>query len=375
MRRVAIAVVLAFVAAACGDSRPTETSDGAAIRWVDVDGRTNRFNASFLSYFPSEITLHPGDQVNFRSVWSGEPHTVTLGTLVEKYLSSKAKKKPNLPTWTMGESHTLPANAARPCYLAKGAPPKETTQACDVVEQPEFNGKQTYYSSGFLPEDRVFRMKLANDIKPGKYSFFCSFHPDKMRGALTVAADGVDIPTQDDVDTEATEKLRAFIDGTLPVHGDTYEPFDRARAGRFPWPALASFETFDGAVKVLEFVPFTLKAKEDERVRWRIQGAHTIAFDAPDNAKPPAVRILNTGETEIKADAINENRSPEAPVGAPKRPVTIEASYEDGFLASGILYSPVPGSITYVVRFTDPGSYRYQCLLHPAMSGLVIVSV
>lgn len=82
------------------------------------------------------------------------------------------------------------------------------------------------------------------------------------------------------------------------------------------------------------------------------------------------------GETELKADVVNESRSPEPPVGAPAEPVVLEAPrYEDGFLSSGMLYSPKRGLITFVVRFSEPGSYRYQCLLHPRMSGLVIVSV
>jgi plastocyanin len=56
------------------------------------------------------------------------------------------------------------------------------------------------------------------------------------------------------------------------------------------------------------------------------------------------------------------------------RPVTLKAGpYEEGFLSSGMLDSP-HGQITYVLRFSEPGSYRYECLLHPRMTGLIIVS-
>jgi plastocyanin len=197
-----------------------------------------------------------------------------------------------------------------------------------------------------------------------------------MSGEIRVVPKDSRIPPQSEVDAAAKQKLGSFVDETLITHARTYKPFERARAGSFPWPARASFETHRGVVKVLEFVPFTLKAKVDERVRWSLHGAHTIAFDAPENAKPPSVRILSTGETELKADAVNESRSPEPPVGAPSKPTVLEAGpYSEGFLSSGMLYSPTQGLITYSLRFSDPGSYRYECLLHPRMSGLVIVSV
>ncbi len=368
---------LALLAPACGDGRATEAKSGAAIRWLDVDGRTNRFNSSFHAYFPDRVTVRPGDSVVFRSISTGEPHTVTMGTLVDRALARNTKApRPRLPKWTLGSSSTLPPNVGRPCYLSKGAPPKKASESCGNTEQPRFNGRQTYYSSGFLPGDTEYRVDLSPNIRPGTYRFFCSFHGSPMSGAMKVVGKDADIPSQGDVDAAAKEKLSTFVNETLDDHAKAYERYEDARAGRFPWPALASFEAQKGLVKVLEFVPFTLKAKEDEPVRWSILGAHTIAFDAPENAQPPAIRILSTGETELKADAVNESRSTDPPVGAPKRRVVVKApAYDDGFLSSGMLYSPRRGLIEFVISFSEPGSYRYQCLLHPRMTGLVIVSV
>jgi plastocyanin len=371
------ALCIALLAAACGDGRATESDSGAAIRWIDVDAKTNRFNASFLSFFPDRVTVRPGDTVIFRSIATGEPHSVTMGTLVDRALAPKAKgSRPSLPKWTLGTTSRLPPNVGRPCYLEKGAPPKEPTESCEVTEHQRFNGRQTYYSSGFLPEDTQFRVDISPRITPATYRFFCNFHGSRMSGAIKVVEKDADIPSQGDVDAEAKQKLRPFVDETLDVHAKTYEPYEDARAGRFPWPALASFDTNEGLVKVLEFVPFTLKAKEGERVRWNLLGAHTIAFDAPENARPPAIRVLSTGETELKADAVNESRSREPPVGAPRKRVVVRAPpYDEGFMSSGMLYSPKRGRIEFAMTFSEPGSYRYQCLLHPRMTGLVIVSV
>lgn len=372
-----LVLCVALAATACGDSRTTETESGAAIRWIDIDAKTNRFNVSFLAYFPEKVTVRPGDAVRFRSVWNGEPHMVTMGTLVNAlFAQPPPPEPPPIPRWSLGESHILPANVGRPCYLDEGPPPSDPGQACPTVEQPPFNGRQSYYSSGFLPESARFTVELAEDIAPGSYRFFCNFHGPRMSGEISVVERGAEIPPQSELDDAANEKLRAFVDGTLPEHARRYEPFERARSGSFPWPSLASFETHEGIVKVLEFVPFTLKAKVDERVSWRLNGTHTIAFDAPQNAKPPATRILTTGETELKQETVNENRSPEPPLGAPPEPIVLEAPpYADGFLSSGILHSPQEGLVTYAVRFTEPGSYRYECLIHPRMSGLITVSV
>ena len=385
-RLPAVVVCLAVLATACGTARPTESASGAAIRYIDVDARTNRFNASFLAYFPEEATVRPGDEVVFRALYNGEPHSVTMGTLAETFLDDPSAKNPKIPMWTLGESDFLPANVGRPCFLDKGAPPGIPTQSCPPVEQPAFNGKQAFYSSGFLPETRSdaegqevgaeFRVPIADDIEPGAYRFFCVFHGPQMSGTINVVEPGSEIQPQSAVDAAAKEKHSALVESTVPVLHEFDEPFDDTRAGEFPWPALAQFDTNDGLVKVLEFVPFTLKAKVNEQVRWSLFGTHTIAFGAPPNAKPPSVRILSTGETELKADAVNERLSPDPPAGAPDEPVLLEAPpYDSGFLSSGMLNSPERGRVEYAMRFTDPGSYRYECLLHPGMTGLVIVSV
>lgn len=372
----AVLVCLLLVAAACGTGRTTETEDGRAIRHVDIDGRTNRFTGSFLSYFPDSVTVRPGDEVVFHSINNGEPHTVTMGRFVDQLLTDPSGEQPGLPSWTLGASEFLPANIGRPCFLDDSGPPTDPQESCPPVDEiPDFNGRQAYYSSGFLPDEATFRLRLAEDTPTGTYRFSCAFH-EEMTGSIEVVDPGADIPAQDELDRVAGDMLSTFVDETLPVHGETYEPFEDARAGEFPWPAQASFETHGGRVKVLEFVPFTLKAKVDEQVRWSMFGTHTISFDAPENAQPPAIRILSTGETELKADVVNERLSPDPPVGAPKEPVRLEAPpYDDGFLSSGMLYSPERGLIEYAMRFTDPGSYRYQCLIHPGMTGLVIVSV
>ena len=73
-------------------------------------------------------------------------------------------------------------------------------------------------------------------------------------------------------------------------------------------------------VKVLEFVPFTLKARDERRGRAGACSAPTRSPSTPRTTRSrPAIRSWRTGETELKADAVNENRSREPPTGAPKK--------------------------------------------------------
>ena len=57
-----------------------------------------------------------GDVVAFRSVWTGEPHNVTLGTLVNQALDKKtpAAGRPKLPTWTLGQAFLPPSRMMLP---------------------------------------------------------------------------------------------------------------------------------------------------------------------------------------------------------------------------------------------------------------------
>src|SRR5947199_643756 len=163
MRRALLCVAVAVFSlglAACGGSK----SSGAQSRAVQVDGTTDKFNAGFIRYFPQRVTVHPGDSVDFHENWSGEPHTVTMGTLVESGLKAVKDAGPNaqngppppafaqLPTLFPegpGDAHQ---NAAQPCFLASGAPPSDEKTACskDQQKQTDFTGTQTYYNSGFL---------------------------------------------------------------------------------------------------------------------------------------------------------------------------------------------------------------------------------
>src|SRR5437016_4082469 len=97
-RRVALIVaLLALVASACAksttSSTPTTTAKGIT---VQIDGKTDKFNGIFTSYFPNALSVHPGASVTFKLPhFNGEPHTVTLGTLAEAAVAKADALGPN----------------------------------------------------------------------------------------------------------------------------------------------------------------------------------------------------------------------------------------------------------------------------------------
>ena len=86
--------VVAMVATSCGGS------SGGATRTILVDFAHDEFAGGFIGYFPKSVTLRPGDTVDFRQAWNGEPHSVTMGTLVD---GAMKVVKPLLAKYPFGE--------------------------------------------------------------------------------------------------------------------------------------------------------------------------------------------------------------------------------------------------------------------------------
>jgi plastocyanin len=78
---VAALGIFGFMASSCLAGGGTET------RSILVDFNHDQFTSFFPHDFPDHVQVHPGDNVVFRQTWTGEPHTVTGGTFVDKIMS------------------------------------------------------------------------------------------------------------------------------------------------------------------------------------------------------------------------------------------------------------------------------------------------
>jgi len=390
MRRALLCIfvaVLGLGVAACGSNK----SSSAQSRTVQVDGTTDKLNAAFLQFFPKRVTVHPGDTVDFHENWTGELHTVTMGTIVESALKAADAAGPNgqtppelakLPTLLPQGPGDVNQNAAQPCFLTNGEPPSDAATACgkDQQNQPDFTGTQTYYNSGFLPEGDTFKVKLSSDIKPGTYRYYCNLHGPSMSGSIVVLNKDRDVPSTETNDKAASAELAADVAKLVPAAA-------QAKSGQFPIPGVKNVAGYgspdfqEGLIN--EMIPAEIDAKVGEKVTWTVVGPHTISFGNAPIEPGKYITKAPDGAWHLNAQAFMPAGFPEPPAppnGPPPSQPTllppIDGGKYDGtgFRSTGVLASFPPVLNQASLTFTKAGTYAYVCLIHPKMGGVVKVT-
>jgi plastocyanin len=371
MRRPGLFAVLVLMAAAgCTSSKPSVTPpsipapapSGPQTFTVSVDAASATIPLAADEYFPSELQVHPGDSLKFNEVWSGDPHTVTFGTLVDQAPTSTA-----LPAVfpKPGRGGDAVPSAAQPCFLDTGAPP--ATAACAKADQPAFSGGQAFYNSGWLAPTSTFTVPLSPTINPGSYNFRCLVHPN-MTGKIDVVAPTQSIPSPAQVNAVATSQLNGVVAALTPVVQN---------AAVVTTTTVAGITAGDGVTSTLAatFGPAELDIGAGTTLGFNVYGTHAIAINPPDSA----VGLLTKGPDGVVHinNALVHNAGGEPPpLGEQTRPRTVfGGSYPgSGFHNSGLLTSVPPGLLTYTLQFTTPGTFTLRCLIHPAMTATVKVT-
>ena len=429
------ALLIALIAGACADSGDGgsdrfEPAAGGEARTVLVDYRHDEFTSAFLRYYPEQVTVRPGDVVNFRQTWTGEPHSVTLGKVVdnlfeygelfEKYDSPEAAIAGGVPQETidtvnatfaklpgmLADDYEVYEPGAEPCYVPTFEDVPEfgdgNEEIYEDVEcptagepQPAFDGTQGLYNSGFIPPEgdnaNSFQVPIAEDAEPGTYRYFCNYHWIGMSGSIEVVDKGADIPSQQEVSRQARQEIEEDAELALPgvekvraAKGDDVEVGDL----QLPIAGLEADEDF--TVIVNEFLPKKIEAKVGEPVTWGFGGIdHTVSFNVPKYF--PIFTVKEGGKVFWEPDSYEpvgwdipreapEDDESELPEGEappegeeqedPPRVIDVGAwDGSGGFHSSGALS---PGD-TFTVTFTKAGTYPYACVLHPQMVGTVEV--
>lgn len=356
----------------------------------DID---HRFNSVLLSFFPSTVALHPGDALNFEVRDSGEPHTVAMGRLVDSALDALAelgatsdvraiealpemKRLPSVfPEELTGSAPRANRSAVERCFLPRGEPPVAPRGGADVCperDQPEFDGRQSFYSSGFLEEGEPFRVKLSQRIEPGTYGFMCLVHRASMVGAIEVRPTTAERPRVADVRKEGDDEEDEVA--------ASLEPAARRAAARERGAVLAG----TGAVGRIRgylssFIPENSQIDSGDSITWQLFGMHSISFE-PSRDAEQGILVEEGGSVRINDDAWKAVSSPAQPAAAVSylpsaEPVEVDGGSwsGEGSFSSGILRATPPGVVNYKLTFTSPGTYRYRCLVHTRMRGRVVV--
>jgi plastocyanin len=400
MKRVLVSVSGAVLAAAlvATVSAFGRSTGGAQTFTVNVDGKNPRANEAFLAYYPSTVRAHPGDSVVFHMVGNGEPHTVTLGTLVDPAVAAFDKLTPAQKQGTPPKSFLLldgrvpqlfpqgpgdaTQSAANPCYLASGAPPRKG--ACPKTAAPAFSGTQSFYNSGWLDSNAKWTLHLSSSTAPGTYHFMCLLHREGMSGNLVVVPSSTSVPSPQ-AQFAAGQKTLAAHEATLQ------RPLVALRQGKPPIPIAVPGENVVLAgsgnpassveAAITEFGKAKISIPVGGSVIWYMLGPHTITFNS--NRTNDDIRfVAPNGTVHINPKAVSPAGGPGEPATPPKpgkAPITFKvvakASWDGkGFLNSGVFGNSNPPVIEgYQLTFTHAGKYKYICTVHDDMKGEVDV--
>ncbi|HUR76447.1 MAG TPA: plastocyanin/azurin family copper-binding protein [Acidimicrobiales bacterium] len=361
---------------------------------VLVDHTLEEFPTSFFGYFPRVVEAHPGDTVHFRQEWTGEPHTITLGTLVqplgeEVRAALRGRKKlpdfvdtnkfglPSIfPEGGDDETITIDQRAAQPCYVASGPVPADVEDC--ARRQPSFDGTQSFYNSGYIPyrgrRRNEFDLPLSSSIKPGSYFYYCVLHGATMGGFVDVKRAGATLLKSEGLrDRDLVAATKATKQARARASRKSFRlPGTDIQAGTFSYYVESGLRY---PVAVNEFMPNKLHAKVGAPVTWSFVAGpgHTVSFDVP--AYLPAIVFRRDGQVDVNPDTLN-------PIAGPGYPTTDEEPPEDGFAVDAGRYNGShflssgynDGPMRYSVTFTKPGTYPYACLIHPSMIGKVVVN-
>ncbi|MDX1510916.1 MAG: hypothetical protein R3249_06195, partial [Nitriliruptorales bacterium] len=266
---------------------------------------------------------------------------------------------------------------AQACYAAAGDIPSDGSPCADV-DVPRFDGSIDFYNSGVIPFDgpaqNRYELELSSDIAPGLYGFYCAVHGPVQRGTIEVVPADVEIPDPRDVTLRALREIDSEAQGML-------EAFEQARDEGVFVAAGSSFRGnfagltpggYEAGGQINEFLPRDIEADVNEPITWLMFSGHSIAFDVPEYF--PIVEFADDGTVMFNEEIDKPaGGSPELPEDDPEGPLVIDGGTWDGsgFFSSGTLWSP--DHVEYTLRISEPGTYRYACLIHPPMVGTVVV--
>jgi plastocyanin len=286
-------------------------------------------------FFPKTITVHVGDRV--RWTFHGF-HTATF--------PGGAKRIP----WTAGlAGQTVSgfADAAGSPFWFNGQPVPGLNAAA---------ARRGARNSG-LPLAARPRPYLRRFTRAGTFRYVCLIHPDTMRGTVRVVPRGRPLPRT----TIRRQVARAHAEARRVHRGPAHRARNTISAGNGTAGGIDDLRFFPSRTTVRAGTTLTL------RVAPGTEEPHTFTFGPPGVLKTLAGGFL--GET---IDPVGWYPSD------PQQPLAVTSTaHGNGFVNTGFLdhdgLTPQPSRAT--VRFDEPGTYRFVCLVHgPAMSGTITVT-
>jgi plastocyanin len=315
--------------------------------------------ASFevVGFYPGSITIHEGDTVTWR--FTGRLHMVTLPTTtgqrplfgwIDPSRKLTGKDAAGKPFWWQGQpTQYVPADAAR---RDSGAP---------------FDGTSVRNSG--LPSQtsaptKPYRLKF---VKQGIFTVLCIVHPT-MHMTVTVVPRGMPLESKRSVDAEMHRSFRhtealatRLTKAARPPKNTVYAGYDAGDV------SLLRFFPGERTVKAGGTIDFVLKS---------VKESHAITFGPPALRKDIGEHIIQPldspglGRIQAFNPLIFSPSDPESAF-----PAYTGGNHGNGYLNTGALDNDplTPYDDRQPVRFTKPGTYLYECPIHPGMTAKIRV--
>jgi plastocyanin len=304
-----------------------------------------KYSPAFLAFFNPTVTINQGDSVKWVGL-STNFHTVDL----------PGARGHDLSLFAPGATVTgVNDFAGNPFWFDGVKPSAQTNPVLNSQSGGHvYNGSKRIDSG--LGNSNTLNVKFT---KPGVYKYFCDIHPG-MIGYVVVRAKRKQIPSaKQDAATLQKDITRDLL--LVKKLTSTKVPANHVSAG-----AAAP----DG-VELFHFFPATLSVKAGTVVTFsvargsRVEG-HTASFG-------PAAYL--TALSNSSSDAATQQTvfpSSNPALG----PIQVSpTSHGNGFANTGLLINEPTSSFpkSEKIDFTTPGTYHFECLIHPFMTGTIIV--
>lgn len=308
------------------------------------------------AFFPSALTIHVGDSIRFQI---NGLHDIA-------YLPPGMPR----PPLAIPEPGGMPSDASD----ATGAPfwfdSAPRIQLNPTVVRPAGGAvlDPTAFANSGLPSltklRETYRLRFTH---PGIYRLYCLVHRG-MSVLVHVAPRSHPIRSPAQVRTTAQTQVRAAL--RLAHRLAHFNPA--------PLTVLAGHDA--GSVMWMRFFPEHLRVRVGQTVAFKVDSmmeAHTFTFGPEAYTGAIERTLIEPQPAGDGLPALVFNPLGAYPSEPPRSPLIYTgANHGNGFLNSGLLdtdpHTPNPASVR--ITFTTPGTYHFECVVHPDMDGTITVT-
>ena len=336
---LSVAVVLALGAGFYVHST-THAQASTQQTFIVFAGGAGPANMDLLEFFPKDLKVHRGDTVTW--LINGFHNISFVGS-------------------------TMDTNAAPEQLIVNSdINGQQVTYINPEISTPTIQDGGTYTGgateSGLPIPTPTFSLVIGAD--PGTYYYHCDVHygaPDAethMEGSITVVDDATSIPSPTDDVLEAGKEIGDAVNQGMGAMASAEQQSGSASNAD---GATVTVGAQGGLATVNQFFPMVAVINAGQTVTWQNTSAnelHTVSWPAV-----PEDQQMGPG-TDANGNPIFELKPAVAPTIQDGGDWVTDGPANSGFIA--------PGQ-TFTARFPNPGVYPYVCLIHPGMSGVVVV--